>query len=146
MYPMRVSDFAHWLHIFRLHFPSDETLQALGLSWYPGEPQDDHDDALEMSRKIDIRNKQGYRFWISNTGPDDGAILVGAMTKGDEAYFRTDGSLEDALPCGLDDKQLVEVTELLKAHSGEIRTAWKRFIDAARPAQARWMAILEADS
>ena len=143
LYPMRVSEFAHWFSIFRSQFPTHEMMGTVGVSWYPGKEQPLHE--ARLSHAITIGKVQGYYLSLSNRCPDDERIRVCVQGGGGEAHFWIDPIVElDRSYFGFDDNDLNDIRKLLSTSEPEIRAAWKRFSIYAKKAQDEWLAKLAA--
>ena len=141
LYPMSVSEFAHWFSIFRTQFPTHEKLGTVGVSWYPGKEQRLHE--ARLSRASTIGKVQGSYLSLSNRCPDDERISVCVQRDDGEAEFWIDPIVE--LDCGYTEfEDLNAIRELLSTTEPEIRAAWKRFSTYARKAQGKWLAKLAA--
>ena len=86
MYPMSTREFAHWLAIFRVQFPSDYRLGSVGVFWYPGESGQEQEMKLRDTRQVGAAG--GYRLTLSNRSPEDKRIRVCVQGRGgSEAHF-----------------------------------------------------------
>ena len=143
LYPMSVSEFAHWLSIYRTQFPRHKRLGAVGVSWYPGKRRCLHEGRL--SRVCTIGQAQGYYLSLANSSPDDERISVCVQGEDAEAVFWIDPMIElEQCYFGFNDNDLKAIRELLSTKEREIRAAWKRFSTYARKAQVKWLTELGA--
>jgi len=137
---MSIPDFVHWLRLFRTHFPDDSRLTDLGISWYPGPRQPEHDSRLDQAR--DVGSYSPYHVSLSSWGVDEARIQVCVQGEG-EALFWVGSSIDlDRCYYGFDDKQLDQIRDLLATHREEIFAAWERYRVYAKPARARWLTRL----
>jgi hypothetical protein len=140
LYPMSIPDFVYWLRLFNAHFPDDPRLTGLGISWYPGPRQPEHDSSLSQVRDVGCYSR--YHVSLSSWGVDEARIRVCVQGEG-EAYFWVGSSIDlDRCYYGFDDKQLDRIRDLLRTHRKEIVAAWERYRVYAKPSRARWLAAL----
>jgi hypothetical protein len=143
LYPMSVGEFAHWLSVFQTHFPTDERLGALGVSWYPGKVLRVHEGRLR--RACEIGQLNDYYLSLSNVGPDDTRIQVCVQRDDGEANFWIDPSVElEFCRSGFNEDELEVIRKLLLEVEPEVRAAWKRFWQYATETRMKWFAKLEA--
>ncbi|HEY4263041.1 MAG TPA: hypothetical protein VGM98_22965 [Schlesneria sp.] len=139
---MTTSDFAYWLALFRTQLPSDDRLKSVGISWYPGVPDDQQERKLDEALKLSSPPR--YQISLSNHSPQDDCIRIRVEAFGRQGYGEANFCCKPEVELDnsftpFDNDEIEDMRMQLATMTSEIRGAWERFAKDAQEAQAKWL-------